>query len=243
MNKYNLGELIEKDQNFKKIHEKLISGNKKYLDNMFKQTDEVDNLICNSDKNKSQKLTNTTANSIKHIEKLINFENKNTKFFVFSCIDCEINIPALFGLNQEEVFVYKNIGNIIISKDLNLLCAIQYAIEILNIRNFIVLGHINCLALKEGIYPSKNGIINKWVKNIRIFAEENRHMLYESKKDHESYELNLSLINIKEQMKRFSKLSLIQNINNHGEKVYIHGFQLLNSMGNIINIDVLYSNV
>lgn len=256
MIKHNFSELVEKDEIFKRIFEKLMQGNLKFIESR-KKTLELEESEINSNNNNNNKANsdsikktksnnfNTTAteNSIKNIKKFNNLENKSIKFFVFTCTDCELDIAALFGLNPEEVFVYKNIGNIIISKDVNLLCAIQYAIETLNIRNFIILGHSSCLALKEAIHPSKNGIINKWLKNIRTIAEENRHLLYEAKRDTENYEYNFSLINVKEQMKRFSELSLIQNINKKGEKVYIHGFQLLNSTGKIMDIEVLHSNV
>lgn len=237
-------ELVEKDENFKNIFEKLMLGNKKFVESREKINEGLEKNKTNKQIKKSSKNNNnTTINSNTNIEKFNNLENKNMKFFVFTCTDCEIDISALFGLSPDEVFVYKNIGNIIISKDVNLLCAIQYAIEMLNIRNFIILGHTSCLALREAIYPSKNGIINKWLKNIRLIAEENRHLLYEAKRDVENYDLNFSQLNIKEQMKRFSQLSLIQNINRKGEKVYIHGFHLLNSSGKINEIEVLHSSI
>jgi len=241
MIKNNPSELVKKDENLKRVFERLMLGNTKFIESRNKPAEEIDNNFVYSDKNRSLKQMNTTVSSIKNIEKFNNLENKSTKFFVFTCIDCEMDIPALFHLNPEEVFVYKNIGNLIISKDENLLCAIEYATETLQIRNFIILGHSRCLAIREAIYPSTNGIINRWLKNIRLIAEENRHLLCETKMDIENYEVNFSKINIKEQMKRFSKLSLIKDLNKKGEKVYIHGFQLLNNLGKIISIEVLHS--
>jgi carbonic anhydrase len=250
MIKHNPSELVEKDENFKRIFEKLMQGNEKFIESRKRliESDEVE-IFFNNSKNKaisdSNKYTkiNTTLNSLQNIKKINNLDNKNTKFFVFTCTDCEIDIPALFSFNPEDVFIYKNIGNIITLEDVNLIFAIQYAIETLNIKNFIILGHTSCSALKEAIYPSKNGIINKWLKNIRLIAEENRHLLYESKRDFENYEFNFSQINIKEQMKRFSELRFIQSIIKRLEKVYIYGFQLQNSNGKIKDIEVLHSIV
>lgn len=237
-------QLAELDENFKIIFDKLISGNKRFMETKNRSLDDIfqTNLsIYNT--NRDSKIILNINNSLSNVEKVNNQENKIPKFFVFACTDCEIDVPALFSLNQEEVFLYRNIGNIIIDRDINFMCAIQYAIENLYIRNFIILGHTNCKALKESIYPTKQGVINKWLKNLRSIAEENRNQLYEAKRDNEKYEQNFSLININEQMKRLSELDLIQNLINQGEKIYIYGFQLVNNNGKLKEIEVIHSNI
>jgi len=266
-------ELAQKDENFKIIYDKLILGNKKFVDgknglfdnslqpnnsilNHNQQLNSSDNITkfivdkCNNNivyNNDSVSISNSTKLNKININNSIsnsNFgnSNKNQKFFIFTCIDCEIEPCSIFGLSKEEVFVYKNMGNMIIPKDGNFLCALENAVENLNIRNFIIIGHTCCRALKEAIYPTKQGQSNKWLKSIRSIAEANRKFLYEEKRDNENYDYNFSQINIREQMKRFSDLDLIKKIYSKGEKFYIYGFQVINSIGKVNTIDVIGSN-
>ena len=166
---------------------------------------------------------------------------RDKKYFIVTCTDCDIDIPSILGLNYTEVFIHRNMGNIIGEKDVNFQFAIKYAIDNHKIKHFLIIGHHSCNSFKEAIYPKKGGQNNKWLKNIRQIAEMNRNLLYEPKKDNQSYERNFCEINVKEQMKRMGQLEVMQNYMEDGNKIYIVGLMLNGANGEMKEIQTIHS--
>jgi carbonic anhydrase len=117
-------------------------------------------------------------------------------------------------------------GNVIEENDINFKFALKYAIENYRIKHFLIIGHFHCNSFKEAIYPKKGGLNNKWLKNIRQIAEDNRYELYEPKRDSEKYERNFCEVNIKEQIKRMGEMDIIQDYMEEGNIIYIYGLML-----------------
>jgi carbonic anhydrase len=164
---------------------------------------------------------------------------KNVKYFIFTCKDCDFDIPEILGLDNKEVFIYRNIGNIIKEKDENFLMALKYAIEKYQIKYFLIIGHFICKSFNEAIYPKNKTKMNKWLKNIRYIAINSGNS--ESKKDMERYERNYSEINIKVQIRRLGQCDILQEYFSNGNKVYIVGLTLNGKNGELNEIEIFHS--
>lgn len=189
----------------------------------------------------SNKNNNSSLGYSKIDRSINNKSAKDLKYFIFTCTDCDIDIPQILGLNYNQCFIHKNMGNIIEEKDVNFQFALKYAIENHKIRNFFIIGHYSCNSFKEAIYPKKGGHSNKWLKNIRQIAENNRYQLYEPKRDIEKYERNFCEVNIKEQIKRMGELEQIQQYLEEGVLIYIVGLMLNGSNGELKEIQTVHS--
>jgi len=94
-------------------------------------------------------------------------EGQNPDFLYIGCSDSRVTAEDLMGLNPGEVFVHRNIGNVISNTDLNVMSVINYAVAHLNVKHIVVCGHYHCGGVKAAMQPKDMGIINPWLRNIR----------------------------------------------------------------------------
>jgi carbonic anhydrase len=164
---------------------------------------------------------------------------KDVKYFIFTCKDCDFDIPEILGLDDIEVFIYRNIGNIIKEKDENFQMALKYAIEKYQIKYFLIIGHFICESFNDAIYPRNRNKMNKWLRNIKHIAINCGNC--ESKKDIERYERNFCEINVKVQIRRLGQCDILQEYFSNGNKVYIVGLTLNGKNGELNEIEIFHS--
>lgn len=92
---------------------------------------------------------------------------QNPDYLYIGCSDSRVHANEIMGLQPGEVFVHRNIANMVINNDLNALSVINYAVEYLNVKYIIVCGHYNCGGIKAAMEPRDLGILNPWLRNIR----------------------------------------------------------------------------
>jgi len=136
-------------------------------------------------------------------------KNEQPDFLWIGCSDSRV--PALEVTNSEpgEMYVHRNVANIIVNTDVNLLSVLQYAVEVLKVKHIIVCGHYGCNAIKAAMTKNSYGLIDAWLKNIkdiyRIYREELDIMIDEEQKLNKLVELN-----VKEQVLNLAKGRIIQ---------------------------------
>lgn len=92
---------------------------------------------------------------------------QNPDYLYIGCSDSRVHANEIMGLQPGEVFVHRNIANMVVNNDLNVLSVINYAVEYLNVKYIIVCGHYNCGGIKAAMEPKDLGILNPWLRNIR----------------------------------------------------------------------------
>lgn len=94
-------------------------------------------------------------------------ESQNPDYLYIGCSDSRVHANEIMGLQPGEVFVHRNIANMVVNTDLNALSVINYGVHYLNVKYIIVCGHYNCGGIKAAMEPRDLGILNPWLRNIR----------------------------------------------------------------------------
>lgn len=89
------------------------------------------------------------------------------EYLYIGCSDSRVHANEIMGVQPGEVFVHRNIGNLVVNTDLNSLSVINFGVDILNVKYIIVCGHYGCGAIKAAMQPKDLGILNPWLRNIR----------------------------------------------------------------------------
>jgi len=98
-------------------------------------------------------------------EKLAN--EQYPEYLYIGCSDSRVTAEEMMGAAPGEIFVHRNIGNLVVSIDLNVMSVINYAVKLLNVKHIIVCGHYNCGGVRAALTQEDMGILNPWLRNIR----------------------------------------------------------------------------
>ncbi|MBA4197242.1 MAG: carbonate dehydratase [Chitinophaga sp.] len=145
------------------------------------------------------------------------------EFLWVGCSDSRVPADQITGTQPGEIFVHRNVANLVLHTDLNLLSVLQYAVEVLKVKHIIVCGHYNCGGIKAALTNHSFGIINKWLRNIkdvyRIHKEE-----FENLESEEEIVNKLTELNVKEQVLNLAKTSIVQKAWKHEQRPHLHGW-------------------
>ncbi|SIT85495.1 carbonic anhydrase [Pontibacter indicus] len=132
------------------------------------------------------------------------------RYLYIGCSDSRIPINEVTGTGPGEIFVHRNIANMVVHTDMNLLSVLQYAVEVLKVKDIIVCGHYGCGGVAAAASNKQFGMIDNWLRNIKdvIRLHEDELMSIE---DEDQRHRRLVELNITEQVLNLSKTSIIQN--------------------------------
>ncbi|MFN3345180.1 MAG: carbonic anhydrase, partial [Chloroherpetonaceae bacterium] len=129
----------------------------------------------------------------------------------------------IVGTDPGELFVQRNIANLVIHTDFNMLSVLQYAVEILKVKHVIVCGYYNCGGVKAAMSHQNFGLINKWLRHIKDIYRFYKHELLTIQD--EAARLNrLVEINIFEQLRNISETTIVQRMWKKEQQPYLHGW-------------------
>ena len=131
------------------------------------------------------------------------------EFLWIGCSDSRVPADKITGTQPGEIFVHRNIANMVVHTDINLLSVLEYAVEVLKIKHIIVCGHYGCGGVRAAMSKESFGIINKWLRNIKDVyrmheAEINNEKTEEGKAN------KLVELNVREQILNLAKTSIVQ---------------------------------
>jgi carbonic anhydrase len=139
------------------------------------------------------------------------------------CADSRVPANEIVGLLPGELFVHRNVANIVNHTDMNCLSVLQYAVDILKVKHIIVCGHYGCGGVKAAIEDTSHGLIDNWLRSIRNIYHRNRAEFVSLRK--ESDKINkLCELNVKEQVLNVANTTIIQDAWARDQKVAIHGW-------------------
>jgi carbonic anhydrase len=150
-------------------------------------------------------------------------EQQTPEYLWIGCSDSRVPAEEIFGLLPGDVFVHRNIANVVVHSDLNCLSVIQYAVEVLKVRHIIVCGHYGCGGIKAAMSNSDLGLIDNWLQHIKDTYQKHEHLL-----DHITDEVSrlnkLSELNIIEQVHNVCSTTIVQNAWKRGQSLSVIGW-------------------
>lgn len=144
-------------------------------------------------------------------------------YLYIGCSDSRVPANEIMGLEPGEVFVHRNIANLVANIDLNVMSVINYAVANLHVKHIIVCGHYNCGGVKAAMTPKDMGILNPWLRNIRDVYRLHEEELDGIKDEHEKYN-RLVELNVVEQCRNVIKTAVVQKSYADNGYPVVHGW-------------------
>jgi len=135
--------------------------------------------------------------------------DQNPDYLYIGCSDSRVTAEEMMGVGPGEVFVHRNVGNLVNSVDLNALTVINYAVKYLGVKHIIVCGHYNCGAVKAAMQSKDMGIMNPWLRNIRDIYRLHQTELDAITDEPQRYD-RLVELNVQEQCLNVLKTAIVQ---------------------------------
>jgi carbonic anhydrase len=146
------------------------------------------------------------------------------EFLWIGCSDSRVPPDVITGTEPGEIFIHRNVANLVIHTDLNLLSVLQYAVEVLKVNHIIVCGHYGCGGVKAAMGRSSFGLINKWLRHIKDVYRYHKAEIEEGNPTEEERTNRLIEINIKEQVQNLAKTSIVQQAWRDRNSPQLHGW-------------------
>ena len=157
------------------------------------------------------------------------------------CSDSRVPANEIIGAKAGEVFVHRNIANMVINNDMNMLSVLDYAVNHLKVKHIIVCGHYGCGGVKAAMGNSALGLIDNWLRHIknvyRLHSEELNAIENEEERFNRFVE-----VNVKEQVYDLAKTSIVQNAWNNNQELSIHGWVYGINSGYVTDLNVNLSS-
>jgi carbonic anhydrase len=162
-------------------------------------------------------------------------EGQNPDFLYIGCSDSRVTAEDLMGLKPGEVFVHRNIGNVISNTDLNVMSVINYSVAHLNVKHIVVCGHYDCGGVKAAMLPQDMGIINPWLRNIRDVYRMHKEELNSLSDENERFN-RLVELNVEEQCFNVIKTAVVQRVYLKSGYPIVHGWIFDVKTGELIDL-------
>lgn len=164
-------------------------------------------------------------------------EGQNPDFLYIGCSDSRVTAEELMGAHPGDVFVHRNIANIVSNTDLNVMSVINFGVKYLDVKHIVVCGHYDCGGVKAAMEPRDYGIINPWLRNIRDVYRLHREEL-NSISNLEERSKRLVELNVEEQCINVIKTAVVQRT--YLDKGYpvVHGWIFDIHTGKLIDLEL-----
>ena len=149
-------------------------------------------------------------------------KQQTPRYLWIGCSDSRVSANEILGLMPGEVFVHRNIANLVVHTDLNCLSVLQFAVDVLKIKHVIVCGHYGCGGVQAAMQNLKLGLIDNWLRHVQDVIQNHQELL--SRIPDEQQRLNrLCELNVIEQVLSVSRTTIMQTAWERGQDVTIHG--------------------
>lgn len=150
-------------------------------------------------------------------------EQQSPKILWIGCSDSRVPASEIIGLMPGEVFVHRNIANMVIHTDLNCLSVIQYAVQVLEVEDIIVCGHYGCGGIKAALETQSHGLIDNWLGHVKDIYRFHENTINQLKTEQEK-QTHMCELNVIEQVHNVCRTTMIQHAWKAGKKLSIHGW-------------------
>lgn len=148
---------------------------------------------------------------------------QNPEFLWIGCSDSRVPANQIVDMLPGQIFVHRNIANLVIHTDLNCLSVIQYAVEVLMVKHIIVCGHYGCGGVRAALENREHGLIDNWLRNIKDVYRWHREKIDALRGERERIDL-LCELNVAEQVANICHTTIVQGAWKAGRELAVHGW-------------------
>jgi carbonic anhydrase len=145
------------------------------------------------------------------------------EYLWIGCADSRVPANEIVGLAPGELFVHRNVANLVVHTDLNCLSVLQYAVEVLGVREIIVCGHYGCGGVKAALDESSHGLIDNWVRHIEDVSQKKAAELA-ALPDQAARLDRLCELNVLQQVQNVARTTIVEDAWRRGQPLAIHGW-------------------
>ncbi len=157
------------------------------------------------------------------------------------CADSRVPANEITGTQPGEVFVHRNIANMVLHTDMNMLSVLDYAVNVLEVRHVIVCGHYGCGGVKAAMGNSNIGLIDNWIRHIKDVYRCHHEELNNIDDEKERFDRFVEL-NVQEQVFDLAKTTIVQNAWKQEKKLWIHGWVYSIRNGLVKDLNINFNN-
>jgi len=150
-------------------------------------------------------------------------EQQTPKYLWIGCSDSRVPANEIVDLQPGELFVHRNIANLVVHTDLNCLSVIQFAVDVLKVEHIIVCGHYGCSGVRAVIEKRDLGLVNNWLRHLADVGDKFSAQLAALPSD-EARVKKLCELNITEQVRNVCEATVVQNAWKAGQRLAVHGW-------------------
>ncbi len=173
----------------------------------------------------------------------LNFSHSQSPDFLYiGCSDSRVPANAITGLDIGDLFVHRNIANVVSGNDLNIQSIIQYAVEQLGVKHIVVCGHYGCGGVQASLKQESFGLLDNWLRNIRDVYRMHYDEL-ELLHDHDEKLDRLTELNVIEQCTNVIKTSFVQKSYIHKGYPTVHGWIYNMKNGELLDLDIDFEKI
>ena len=148
-------------------------------------------------------------------------ERQTPDYLWIGCSDSRVPANQIVGLPPGDVFVHRNVANVVVHTDLNCLSVLQYAVEVLRVRHVIVCGHYGCGGVQAALQGERHGLIDNWLRHVvdvqEKYADEIARIPAEGRLD------RMCELNVVEQVTNVCQTTIVQDAWERGQELTVHG--------------------
>jgi carbonic anhydrase len=168
-------------------------------------------------------------------------KQQNPRYLWIGCSDSRVPATQLVGLQPGEMFVHRNVANLVVHTDFNCLSVMQFAVDVLGVRHIIVSGHYGCGGVQAAMENLQLGLIDNWLRHVQDVMHNHEELL--SKITNTTERLNkLCELNVIEQVLNVGRTTVMQNAWARGQELAVHGWIYGIGDGLLRDLDICITN-
>lgn len=157
------------------------------------------------------------------------------------CSDSRVPANEVTNTESGEIFVHRNIANLVVHTDFNLMSVLEYAVNVLEVKHIIVCGHYGCGGVRAAMTNKTFGLVDKWLRNIKDVYHRNQFEL-EQIEDMDKRSDRLTELNVMQQVKNLAETKIVQKAWHQGRALVIHGWVYGMNNGLITELNTIHDN-
>ena len=179
--------------------------------------DELDELFGNN-RAWSQRIRSTDAEFFQKLAR-----QQSPRYLWIGCSDSRVPANDIVGLLPGELFVHRNVANVVVHSDLNCLSVIQFAIDLLQVRHIIVVGHYGCSGVRAAVMKERHGLADNWLRHIQDVQAQHASLL-DRIEDPAQRVNRLCELNVVEQVSNVCRTSIVEDAWERRQPLTVHGW-------------------